>query len=135
MEYIHFNDVYILEINLNASAKDMINTIIWTTLQDRRRHIRLILIYENHSQTAIPWTVLISSVLATGKNYSNSYRHILVNKCTCKYSLFPFKLTVWNLITSTLLPYIVSSSWRIQRTAQPGCSWQHHITLITNNIV
>ena len=91
-----------------SSVTDMINTLQWPTLAERRLKTRLVIFYKIvHCLIAIPAThILIPADTRTRHSHSQAYRHIQTSKDTYKWSFFPHTIVTWN----SLPQHVVQSS-------------------------
>ena len=100
-----------------SSPTDMINTLNWPTLQERRTRTRLIMFYKIvHQIVAIPSAILIPSDSRTRKNHNYTFRHISTKKDTYKYSFFPYTITQWNLLPMQTVAVATVDTFREQLT-------------------
>ncbi len=82
-----------------SSVTDMLNTLNWPTLQQRRLKTRLIMFYKIvHHIVAVPSTLLIPTDIRTRQLHPQTYRHLLTVKDCYKYSFFPYTITQWNVL-------------------------------------
>ena len=73
-----------------SSVSDMLNTLNWPTLAERRLRTRLVMMYKiTHQLVAISSsTILIPSDSRTRKHHSLTYRHIFTSKDSYRFSIF-----------------------------------------------
>ena len=106
-----------------SSVTDMVNTLQWPPLAERRLKSKLVIFYKIvHCLIAVPADhILTPTDSRTRSTHSLSYKHLQTTKDTYKWSFFP--RTYYNLLEFSP---IISSSVQIrrhnQRTAVPSCS-------------
>ncbi|KAK3104461.1 hypothetical protein FSP39_002497 [Pinctada imbricata] len=81
-----------------SSVNDMLTTLNWPTLQQRRLRTRLIFFYKViHNIVAIyPAHLLIPQDTRTRHSNPSGFKHIHTHKDIYKYSFFPHTITQWN---------------------------------------
>ena len=105
-----------------SSVTDMVNTLQWPPLAERRLKSRLVIFYKIvHCLIAVPADhILTPTDSRTRSTHSLSYKHLQTTKDTYKWSFFP---PYCNLLEfSPIISSSVKISRHIQRTAVPSCS-------------
>ena len=106
-----------------SSVSNMLNTLNWPQLTKRRLHARLVMMYKiTHHLVAIPSsTILIPSDSRTRKHHSQTFRHIYTPKDSYRFSFFPYTITHWNLLPTTVVTTQTVDSFREQLTYNVTC--------------
>ncbi|XP_071133190.1 uncharacterized protein [Mytilus edulis] len=101
-----------------SSVSNMLNTLNWPILTQRRLRARLVMMYKiTHQLVAIPSsTILIPSDSRTRKHHSHTFRHIYTSKDSYRFSFFPYTITQWNLLPTTVVNTQTVDSFRDQLT-------------------
>ena len=88
-----------------SSVTDMIDTLQWPTLAERRLKTRLCIFYKIvHCLIAVPAThILIPTDTRTRHSHSQTYRHIQTAKDTYKWSFFPHTIVTWNSLPQQIV--------------------------------
>lgn len=88
-----------------SSVSNMLNTLNWPQLAQRRLRTRLVMMYKiTHQLVAIPSNaVLIPSDSRTRKHHTLTFRHIYTSKDSYRFSFFPYTITQWNLLPDTVV--------------------------------
>ncbi|KAK3087114.1 hypothetical protein FSP39_001879 [Pinctada imbricata] len=106
-----------------SSVTNMINTLHWPTLAERRLKTRLIMFYKIvHCLVAIPSDILIPTDTRTRQHHTQTYRHIRANKETYKWSFFPHTVIQWNLLPNAIVTSPTVDSFREQLTPAVLCN-------------
>jgi hypothetical protein len=91
-------------IILALSVTDMLQTLTWPTLQQRRLKTKLIIFYKIvHHIVAVPTTILILTDPRIRQFHPFTYRHLHALKDPHKYSFFPNTIIHWNLLPQTIV--------------------------------
>lgn len=61
-------------------------------------------------------TIFIPSDSRTRKHHSHTFRHIYTSKDSYRFSFFPYTITQWNLLPTTVVNSQTVDSFREQRT-------------------
>ena len=87
-----------------SSVTDMLQTLTWPSLQQRRLKTKLIMFYKIvHHIVAIPTTILIPTDPRIRQCHPFTYRHLHAFKDPYKYSFFPNTIIHWNLLPQTIV--------------------------------
>ena len=99
-----------------SSVTDMINTLQWPTLAERRLKTRLIIFYKVvHCLIAIPANhILIPTDSRTRHSHSQTFRHIQTSKEAYKWSFFPQTIITWNLLPEHIIQSTTVDTFREQ---------------------
>ncbi len=83
-----------------SSVTDMLNTLEWNTLEQRREHIRLTMLYKvaNGLVAIPPDTFLTPSTTRTRGNNGQGYRTYHTRTDVLKFSFFPRTIIAWNAL-------------------------------------
>ena len=96
--YVHNN------YHNTSSVTNMINTLQWPTLAERRLKTRLIMFYKIvHNLIAIPSDILIPTDSRTRQHHAYTYRHLQASKDSYKHSFFPYTIVQWNILPSSVV--------------------------------
>ena len=87
---------------VDSSVTQMLKDLEWTSLQDRRMHHKLTLLYKiTNELVAIPAeTHLTRSDTRTRANHCFKYKHYNTRTTQFKNSFFPSTIPIWNNLTS-----------------------------------
>ena len=100
-----------------SSVTNMIDSLGWPTLAERRLKTRLIMLFKiTHCLIAIPSHVLIPSDSRTRKNHSQTFRQITTSKDTYQWSFFPRTIVQWNMLPQTVVSCSTVEAFREQLT-------------------
>lgn len=107
-----------------SSVTNMLQSLNWPTLSQRRLKTRLIMMYKiTHHLVAIPAsTILIPSDSRTRKSNPNTFRHIYTSKDSYKFSFFPYTITQWNNLSATVAQSPSLGIFREQLTPAVLCT-------------
>ena len=90
-----------------SSVSDMLSDLGWITLADRRKDLRLILLYKIiHGVTAVPTdNILVKADLRTRTGTSHNYKfmHLQPNTSAYKFSYFPKTIRDWNSMPAAIV--------------------------------
>ena len=87
-----------------SSVTDMLQTLTWPSLQQRRLKTKLIMFYKIvHHIVAVPTTILIPTDPRIRQFHPFTYRHLHAFKDPYKYSFFPNTIIHWNLLPQTIV--------------------------------
>lgn len=82
-----------------SSVTDMLQTLNWQPLQQRRLKTKLVIFYKIiHQLVAVPTTILIPTDTRTRQNHPHTFKHIQTSKDSYKYSFFPNTVIYWNAL-------------------------------------
>jgi len=100
-----------------SSVNDMLTTLNWQTLQERRQKFRLTMLYKIvHNLVAIPTSILVPTDHRIRKNHNFTYRQISVLKDSYKISFFPYTIIQWNALPSNVVNATTVETFRDQLT-------------------
>ena len=100
-----------------SSVNDMLTTLNWQTLQERRQQFRLTMFYKIvHNLVAIPTSILVPTDHRIRKNHNFTYRQISVLKDSYKISFFPYTIIQWNALPSNVVNATTVETFRDQLT-------------------
>jgi hypothetical protein len=104
-------------IILAASHADMLQTLTWPTLQQRRLKTKLIMFYKIvHHIVVVPTTILIPTDSRIRQSLPFIYRHLHAFKDLYKYSFFPNTIIYWNLLPQNIVLCPTVNTFREQIT-------------------
>jgi hypothetical protein len=104
-------------IILAASHADMLQTLTWPTLQQRRLKTKLIMFYKIvHHIVVVPTTILIPTDSRIRQSLPFTYRHLHAFKDLYKYSFFPNTIIYWNLLPQNIVLCPTVNTFREQIT-------------------
>jgi hypothetical protein len=100
-----------------SSVTDMLQTLTWPSLQQRRLKTKLIMFYKIvHHIVAVPTTILIPTDPRIRQCHPFTYRHLHAFKDSYKYSFFPNTIIHWNLLPQTIVLCPTVNTFREQLT-------------------
>ena len=100
-----------------SSVTDMLQTLTWPSLQQRRLKTKLIMFYKIvHHIVAVPTTILIPTDPRIRQFHPFTYRHLHAFKDPYKYSFFPNTIIHWNLLPQTIVLCPTVNTFREQLT-------------------
>jgi hypothetical protein len=104
-------------IILAASHADMLQTLTWPTLQQRRLKTKLIMFYKIVQHiVVVPTTILIPTDSRIRQSLPFTYRHLHAFKDLYKYSFFPNTIIYWNLLPQNIVLCPTVNTFREQIT-------------------
>ena len=87
-----------------VSVTALLDDLKWKTLEERRKDLRLILMYKIvNGLVALPTTPLKPASGRTRANHQFKYQTIRTNCDTVKYSYFPRTIPEWNNLKSDIV--------------------------------
>ena len=87
-----------------VSVTALLDDLKWKTLEERRKDLRLILMYKIvNGLVAVPTTPLKPALGRTRANHQFKYQTIRTNCDTVKYSYFPRTIPEWNNLKSDIV--------------------------------
>ena len=87
-----------------SSVTDMLQTLKWEPLSQRRAKQRLIILYKTtHDLVAIPKSYLIPTTTSSVHNHPFTYQRPYTSTDYYKYSFFPRTIYQWNNLHSTIV--------------------------------
>ena len=100
-----------------SSVTDMLQTLTWPTLQQRRLKTNLIMFYKIvHHIIAVPTRILIPTDSRIRQFHPFTYRHLHAFKDPYKYSFFPNTIIYWNLLPQNIVLCPTINTFREQLT-------------------
>ena len=86
-----------------ASVTDMLHTLKWDTLEQRRLKARVVMTYRIvHNQVRIPSDQFIPSTTTT-RGHSSKFRQIVTRTNYYKATFFPSAIPLWNSLSSAIV--------------------------------
>ena len=97
-----------------SSVSEMLNTMNWQTLQERRLRTRLIMFHKVINENiAIPTqNILLQSQSTTRSSRKDSYRQIQCNKDSYKFSFFCQTIKDWNKLSPDITKNTTTESFK-----------------------
>ena len=89
----------------DSSVDEMVKSLGWTNLEDRRRELRLALLYKIiHGHVEIPTEgILRKAGGRTRAKNNNSYAHLSFTRDEVRYSFFPDTIVEWNKLPDSII--------------------------------
>ena len=106
-----------------VSVTALLENLKWKTLEERRKDLRLILMYKIvNGLVAVPTTPLKPASGCTRANHQFKYQTIRTNCDTSKYSYFPRTIPEWNNLKSDIVnsPSVDAFKARLSKLSPMG---------------
>jgi len=99
-----------------SSVTSMLTSLKWTSLQERRRHVRLTMMHKVlHQTVAVPKDPLLK--LSSQRTRSNHYLkldHLAANTTMYKQSFFPRTIPEWNALPQSVVDSETADAFKCQ---------------------
>jgi hypothetical protein len=107
-----------------SSVSEMLNTMNWQTLQERRLRTRLIMFHKVITENiAIPTqNILLQSQSTTRSSWKDSYRQIQCNKDSYKCSFFCQTIKDWNILSPDITKNTTTEPFKGAFTHEGACT-------------